>query len=502
MKTARFKTRLVVALVALWNVAALFAQAAEPLRLHPDNPHYFLFRDKPTILITSGEHYGAVLNLDFNYVPYLDELRKNRFNQTRTFSGTYIEPADLSVEGVQLLGSTLSPLKPERYCSPWLRSSTPGAGDVGNKFDLTKWNPEYFTRLKDFIAQAGERGIVVEFVLFCIFYGEVGDETFWKLSPLKAGNNVQGIGTVPHQQALALKDPELTAVQEAFVRKIVAELKDFDNLYYEICNEPYTGVTREWNDRMVAVIVEVEKAFPHKHLIAQNIANGIQPDGSSKIRQPNPHVSVFNFHYSVPPDVVAMNYDLNKPIGDDETGFRGTADEPYRTEGWDFLIAGGAVYSNLDFTFSLTRPAGDGPSIFDKTGGGPKLRDQLRILKEFMDGLDFIKMKPNDAVIKTSRFAGPQAASPPVKPTARALAEPGKAYAIYLRGGDQAELVLDLPAGDYRAEWVNTKTGKIDKTEDLQTAGGDQTLKSPAYAEDIALRLMRKLKSDKSPRSE
>ena len=37
--------------------------AAEPLSLHPDNPHYFLFRGKPTILVTSGEHYGAVLNL-------------------------------------------------------------------------------------------------------------------------------------------------------------------------------------------------------------------------------------------------------------------------------------------------------------------------------------------------------------------------------------------------------------------------------------------------------
>lgn len=27
-----------------------------PISLHPDNPHYFLFRGKPTVLITSGEH--------------------------------------------------------------------------------------------------------------------------------------------------------------------------------------------------------------------------------------------------------------------------------------------------------------------------------------------------------------------------------------------------------------------------------------------------------------
>ena len=41
------------------------------------------------------------------------------------------------------------------------------------------------------------------------------------------------------------------------------------------------------------------------------------------------------------PDAVAMNYGLNKVIGDNETGFRGTNDTPYRTEAWDFIIAGG-----------------------------------------------------------------------------------------------------------------------------------------------------------------
>jgi len=41
--------------------------ADQPIQLHPDNPHYFLWRGQPTVLITSGEHYGAVLNADFDY---------------------------------------------------------------------------------------------------------------------------------------------------------------------------------------------------------------------------------------------------------------------------------------------------------------------------------------------------------------------------------------------------------------------------------------------------
>ncbi len=45
-----------------------------PLSLNPKNPHYFLYHGKPLILIGSTEHYGAVMNLDFDYVKYLDKI--------------------------------------------------------------------------------------------------------------------------------------------------------------------------------------------------------------------------------------------------------------------------------------------------------------------------------------------------------------------------------------------------------------------------------------------
>ena len=99
-------------------LAAAAAAADKPLSLHPDNPHYFLFRGKPAILLTSGEHYGAVLNLDFDYIPYLDEMKARKFNLTRTFSGTYRE--DSTAFGI--VENTLAP-QPKRFLSPWARSS-------------------------------------------------------------------------------------------------------------------------------------------------------------------------------------------------------------------------------------------------------------------------------------------------------------------------------------------------------------------------------------------
>src|SRR5512141_1019815 len=90
--------------------ASLPLVAAPPLRLHPENPHYFLFRGKPTVLVTSGEHYGAVINLDFDYKTYLAELQRQGLNLTRTFAGAYREgPGNFAIGN-----NTLAP-KDERF---------------------------------------------------------------------------------------------------------------------------------------------------------------------------------------------------------------------------------------------------------------------------------------------------------------------------------------------------------------------------------------------------
>jgi hypothetical protein len=63
----RMTTRVWSLLLGWWLIQGTLAPGAEPIRLHPDNGHYLEFRGKPTILITSGEHYGAVLNQDFDF---------------------------------------------------------------------------------------------------------------------------------------------------------------------------------------------------------------------------------------------------------------------------------------------------------------------------------------------------------------------------------------------------------------------------------------------------
>jgi hypothetical protein len=175
---------LIVIVALLFCASAVFSQSI-PLALHPTNPHYFIYQGKPAILVTSGEHYGAVLNKGFDFITYLDELKSNGLNLTRTFSGSYHEPGN----AFNISNNTLAPTS-EKFICPWVRSSEPGFKSGGNKFDLDKWDENYFIRLKSFISAAQQRGIIVEFTLFCPFY----EDSQWLLSPMNAINNINGVG--------------------------------------------------------------------------------------------------------------------------------------------------------------------------------------------------------------------------------------------------------------------------------------------------------------------
>ncbi len=461
---------------------AVAAETHGPISLHPENGCYFLWRGKPTILVTSGEHYGTLLNLDFDYERYFATLAADGLNHTRTFSGVYRE----SPKSFGITDNPLAP-RPDRFACPWPRSDQPGGADGGNKFDLSRFDEAYFRRLHQFMAAASRHGIVVEMNLFCPLY----EDDLWEISPMNIRNNINGIGDCPRTEVYALKHPQLTAVQEALTRKIVAELNRYDNLYYEVCNEPYFGgVTDAWQHRIVDVIVETEKGLPHRHLISLNIANG-----KKKVENPHPAVSIFNFHYCVPPDTVAMNSHLNKVIGENETGFRGRHDFLYRSEGWNFLLAGGALYNNLDYSFTTKHPDGTFRDYKSPGGGSPELRRQLGVLKRFLEGFDFVKMAPDAKSLKK--------ASGGVE--ARVLSQPGAQYAVYvqnplpnkpkriedhLRNGIEAVLVFDLPAGDYQVQWIDVLNGAVNRDQRLTHAGGTIELAPPPFDNDIALRIM------------
>lgn len=475
--------RLYSAVGSLWLLMCGLA-GGEPLSLHPENPRYFLWRGKPTILIGSGEHYGALLNTAFDFERYFAALAKDGLNHTRTFSGTYREvPGSFGITD-----NTLAPA-PGQYLAPWARSDEPGYYDGGNKFDLTRFDPRYFERLRRFLDSANRHGVVVEFNLFCPLY----DEELWRASPMNVRNNINRIGNCPANEVLTLKHADLVEVQLAFVRRVVEVINDFDNFYFEVCNEPYVkNVPLDWQYKIIETIVETEKKLPKKHLISMNIANG-----SKRVDDPHPAVSILNFHYCYPPDAVALNYDLNRVIGENETGFRGKDDILYRTEAWEFILAGGGLFSHLDYSFTCQYPEGTFRDYQSPGGGSPELRKQLGILKRFIESFDFVHMKPcQDAIL-----------SRPDGFNLRLLGQPGAVYAgylairlpnrpknvnEYLRRNAQVSFDLRLPPGLYQIEWISPVTGQPLGQGEVRVAGEKAKLTTPSFDNDVAFRLVRK----------
>jgi hypothetical protein len=467
-----------------------------PIRPHPANPHYFLFRDKPTVLITSGEHYGAVLNAEVDYKQYLATIDADGLNYTRIFGGSYVE---VPAKSFGILRNDLAPL-PNKFIAPWVRSDTPGYAGGGNKFDLTKWNPEYFQRYHDFLADASKRGIVVEISLFSSHY----DEMMWKISPFHPSNNINGTNEIDWKKLHTLENGNILAFQEKYAHKLIEEARDFDNVIFEIQNEPWSDrpkltsvvnpylrppgrdqypnsidiaddLSLAWQARVAEWFLAEETALHTPHMLAQNYSNFLAP--VSKYR-----ADVINFHYAYP-EAVTLNYGLGIPIAYDETGFLGRDDDAYRRQAWNFMLSGGSIFDALDYSFSPGHEDGQDLEPNGPGGGSPTFRHQLRILREFLAKFSIVDLRPDTTTVKHASGV-----------VAHALSNPGHEYAIYLDGNGPIYLTLALPPGDYKLEWVNTKTGATDKSEDLHQVSGDKTLTSPTFENGIALRITRSAK--------
>jgi hypothetical protein len=524
--------------------------SAQAFRVHPQNHRCFLFRGKPFRILTSAEHYGAVLNADFDYDAYLAEMQRTGQNQTRVFT-FYRETADsISGPGDR---NTLAPA-PQASVLPWERAPEGGkAADGLEKFDLNRWNPRYFARLADYVEKCGRHGVVCEIVLFCNPY----DQQKFDLFPCSAASNVNGVGATlaGFRDFMSLRDEGVTAFQERFVRRIAEELNPYDNLYYEICNEPSRrddptveneAAIVSWQARLARVLREAEEGLPNRHLIAVNShfearsAVGTEPGSPGQTESAvcrhddlayfeNPDMDIVNYHYiSAKESAEGLSFarlqnDLarpglirsflarrdgyGKPVVFDETysGIVRGSPERYgvnRAEAWETMLAGGAGYSNLDWTFTQEDETGRGKS---PVGDGRRLdggsyRQWLAVLRALLSDHDY----DLGALVPAGGLV------------ARAVAGYGWAastdgrgrYILYVVDEDLYRLLpcrtapvtleLALPAGRYRIRTFDPRTGRTDKVGDgavdrqgSRSGPSHMSLAIPPFSEDVAVMIDR-----------
>jgi hypothetical protein len=353
--------------------------------------------------------------------------------------------------------------------------------------------------LNDFISLANELDIIVEITFFCSTYR---DES-WERHPFNPGNNINNLpADLDRKKSNTLFNGNLTGFQIEMVKKVVSELNAFDNIFYEIQNEPWSDdpqkgmltlrtlspnaksggwfqwaemaseASLEWQKLIAKTVVETETNLPNKHLIAQNYNNF-----KSSLDKVDPNISILNFHY-VWPEAVWMNYGWNRPVSFDESGFAGSSDSTYLRQAWQFMMAGGAVFNNLDYSFYVGKEDGTGQNNAPG-GGSTNFREQLTYLRRFIESFDFVKMQPDFNVIVHSPGSEVQA-----------ISQPGFQYALVFTG-ERTDLVkLNLQKGNYNFEFISPFSGKALKTGIFkQNKTGIYELKMPEFEEMVALKM-------------
>ena len=106
----------------------------------------------------------------------------------------------------------------------------------------------------------------------------------------------------------------------------------------------------------------------------------------------------------------------------------------------------------------------------------------MRLLKDFIHGFEFVKMKPTRDVIRDPL---------PKDARCQVLAELGQQYAAYFKGAPKFSFAIDLPAGNYQIQWLDVVTGRHAALIKRMHGGGPALFQIPEELNECALKVVR-----------
>jgi hypothetical protein len=493
------------------------------IRIHPDNPKLFEFRGKPIVLLTATEHYGAVMNRPFDYRAYLADAADKGITLTRLF---------MLFRELQTPINPYSTCKPETpdYIAPFARTGPGRALDKELKYDLDRPNPEFFERLHGFLSLASDYGIIVEIV----FLSNTYNDNIWALNPLNAENNINGLSTIHWPEYMSRRHDDLFERQAAHVRRIVTETNQYDNIIYEICNEPggnFAGSTdnpsldevNAWLDTLIRLVRDTEADLPNQHLIAGQEAFSYVPWEQPSDRSfgamdydivnlhPLPNTTYNAGHYHLGDfmskqltlramrDFGLATYRASKPLNQDEDNVASQYKDTeawtiHRKRAWVTLMTGNH-YDYIDFSIIIRHETGTAESR-------AQIRSWMKHLSDFIHSLDLVKARPLPDLVTDQ----------PEHCLATSLGIEGQDLVIYI--ADERELTaardlpasesvargpgstiegriaVNLPEGSYRIRCYDPATGLYSPAISAR-CGSHTHIDLPRFTHDIVLRITR-----------
>ncbi len=430
-----------------------------PLRVSSVNPRYFADAGGKAVLLV-GDHTWYTLQdsgptappAAFDYERFLDFLQANDINFFRMFVW---EQAKGSV-GV----------RSSRYIGPIpYRRSGPGlASDDKPKFDLTEFDQTYFDRLRQRIVRAGQHGVYVSVQLFEGFSVQrkpfMAANNPWPGHPFNRHNNINGIDGDPSgngegEETETLKIAAITALQEAYVEKVIETVNDLDNVLFEICNECHSD-SDAWQEHLIRYIHACESGKSKRHPVGRTVN---WPDGENAVLfasgaewiSPNGNGG----YYDNPPAADGRKVILNDtdhlcyPCGD-------------RKWVWKSFLRG----LNVAFMDPYDCSAEWSPTNCDPNDPAwASLRSNLGYVRKFAARMNLIAMTPRGDLASTGYCLS------------NVATEAGE-YLVYLPSGGSVTVNLSAASGPLHVEWFKPSSG-ASSTTGAVSGGSTRTFTSP-----------------------
>lgn len=436
--------------------------AAGPLRVHPTNPRYFTDGSGKAIYLTGSHTWANLVDIGpsdppprFDFDACLGWMHRLNHNFIRMWTW---EPVTWNTKANR--ENKLHTAAPQ----PWARTGPGKALDGKPKFNLKKFNSTYFKRLRQRVAAARKRGIYVSIMLFEGWAMQFSQGA-WEGHPFHPKNNVNGIDGDVNKDGKGLEvhtlgNKAVTALQEAYVRKVIDTVNDLDNVLYEISNENHPPSTK-WQYYMIRYIKRYEKTKPKRH-----------PVGMTFQYRGGKNQTLFES----PADWISPNpeggYRDNPPAADGRKVVLNDTDHLWG-------IGGNQAWVWKSFT------RGYNPLFMDPYDGqvlgqrfDPRwdpIRRSLGYTLTYANKMNLASMVPHNDLASTKYC----------------LANPGIEYLIYNPAPDEPSFTLKLAAGTYDYEWFNPSSGKTASTGTVKGRNSEQTVETP-FRGDAVLYLARR----------
>ena len=249
---------------------AFAVQVSGPLVVS-GNPNYFKDANGAVLILNGSQTWntfqdwgsdGSLQTLDFS--AFVSFLTKHGHNFTLLWITEMPKFCDFPATASSPPDLVASPL-------PWLRTGPGNATDGGLKFDLTKFNPTFFDRLRTRTETLNRARIYVGVYLFTGEWLNIfrcaGDGY-----PFTRANNVNGVddgytGGKRGTGSITMNAPNaITRFQDAYVEKVIDTLNDLPNVLWIVSEEAPANSTW-WNNHQIAHVRAYESKKPYRHAI-------------------------------------------------------------------------------------------------------------------------------------------------------------------------------------------------------------------------------------------